>query len=135
MEAKLTQAQFNKLTRYWIESTEENYKTMLSLYHSRRYDACLFFGHLILEKTLKIFIMKHSGKMAPRIHDLVRLVKATDIEITQDDLLFLSEVNDFQMEGRYPETKYQFYKKCTKNFTQPQYERIQKIYHLWQKLM
>ena len=38
---------------YWRLSAERNWKTSLGLLKLKHYDACLFFCHLTLEKTLK----------------------------------------------------------------------------------
>lgn len=47
-----------EVIEYWKSTAEHDYDTMISLYRSKRYDACLFFGHLILEKILKAHYVK-----------------------------------------------------------------------------
>lgn len=48
-------------------------------WNSKRYDACLFFCHLVLEKLLKGLVVKRTEKAAPCIHDLAELLKTTGI--------------------------------------------------------
>jgi len=35
---------------YWVESSNEDYKTMLDLFHTKNYTWALFVGHLVIEK-------------------------------------------------------------------------------------
>lgn len=128
MEEKLTLQQFRRLITHWKESTDGNYKTMLSLYDSKRYDACLFFGHLTLEKSLKIIIMQKTHQMAPRIHNLIRLVELSQIVLSDDEYNILADANEFNMQTRYPEAKYAFYKKCTKAYVDSYYPKIISLY-------
>jgi len=124
----LTKSQEKNQLDYWQETTADNYKTMLSLYRSKRYSACLFFGHLVLEKALKILVIKRAHNFAPRIHNLLRLAELAGLTFTKEEEIFLGKVNEFNMEARYPEDKLQFYKKCTKSFTDQYYGRIKKMH-------
>ena len=131
----LSPAKKRNLIRYWQETSDENFRTMLSLYRSKRYAACLFFGHLILEKGLKILVIQSSQDFPPKIHDLLKLSKLAGVELTKDQVDLLEDVNEFNMEARYPEVKYQFYKKCTKTFVDRYYDRIRHFYQqLCQKM-
>ena len=103
--------------RYWIASAEHDLEAAQSLLASGRYDWCLFIGHLVLEKLLKAIYVREHQKIAPRIHDLVKLAKSTSLNLTDEQLVFLSEISDFNMEGRYPDEKNQFAQKCNKEFT------------------
>ncbi|MCF8307867.1 MAG: HEPN domain-containing protein [Bacteroidales bacterium] len=42
-----------KLINYWIESSDDDYETMIDMYNSKRYSWALFIGHLMIEKLLK----------------------------------------------------------------------------------
>ena len=46
-----------------------------TLFQNEQYDWCLFLAHLVLEKIFKALYVQNIGKMAPRIHDLVRMVE------------------------------------------------------------
>ncbi|MEA2065116.1 MAG: HEPN domain-containing protein [Patescibacteria group bacterium] len=43
----------NKQIEYWKKSADRNWKTATGLFQLKRYDSCLFFCHLTLEKILK----------------------------------------------------------------------------------
>ncbi len=44
--------------QYWINSSEEDWKSVLSLFQSGRNVHCLFFAHLTLEKLCKAIWVK-----------------------------------------------------------------------------
>lgn len=41
--------------KYWLKSAEHDLESAETLFENRRYDWCLFLGHLVLEKVLKAF--------------------------------------------------------------------------------
>jgi HEPN domain-containing protein len=45
----------------------------------------------------------HGEKLAPPIHNLVRLVEKAALTVSEEQLDLLAEVNEFNIEGRYPE--------------------------------
>ncbi len=117
-----------KLINYWKETAEHDYDTMLALFESKRYDASLFFGHIVLEKILKAMVAKVTGEHAPYTHDLVKLAEITNFSFSDDETKLLNEVNDFNMDARYPEWKMEFYKLCNKKYTSSYIEKIDKMY-------
>ena len=59
---------------YWIESADNDLSASMSLYHSGKYDWCLFIGHLVLEKLLKaLFVLNNQNQMPPKTHNLNKL--------------------------------------------------------------
>ena len=65
----------------------------------------LFFGHLTLEKILKAHVCRVNGELAPPLHNLVRLAEKAGIELTDKQLDLLADVNEFNTEGRYPDSR------------------------------
>ena len=109
---------------------------MKSLFKSKRYASSLFFGHLVLEKILKALVVYETKAYAPYTHNLIRLVKISDIKLSEKEMDLLRIVNEFNLEVRYPEYKLKFYKLCTKEYTEKYIEEIVKLYKkLCQKLM
>ncbi|OGH88023.1 MAG: hypothetical protein A3J93_02525 [Candidatus Magasanikbacteria bacterium RIFOXYC2_FULL_42_28] len=123
------------LVKYWVKTAEHDYDTMLALYRSKRYSACLFFGHIVLEKILKALVVQETKKDAPYIHNLIRLYELAKLESDDDLMIFLGQVNEFNIRTRYPEYKLDFYKKCTGEFTKKYHGKIKKLYNqLCQKI-
>ena len=99
---------------YWIKSAEDDWEAVLSLFNSKKYVQCLFFAHLVLEKWCKAHWVKdNANDYPPKTHNLVRLVQETKLDLSVDDLAFLEQFNDFQLEGRYPDYLFSIQKKCT----------------------
>ena len=94
----------------------------------KRYPYALFFGHLALEKILKALVVKETKKHAPYTHSLPLLVSKLSIKIPEDTEKKLAAFMEFYIEGRYPDERMKFYKKCTKNFTQHKLKEIQWVF-------
>lgn len=58
---------------------------------------------LLWKRPLKAHVCRVTGDLAPRIHNLVRLAEIARLELAETDLDLLAEVNEFNIEGRYPE--------------------------------
>lgn len=118
---------------YWLESAEHDLEASESLFMSGKYDWCLFIGHLVLEKALKAnYVFNNENKVPPKTHNLVRLAERSFLRLTQEQRIFLDEVNDFNLEARYPEYKREFYKRCTKDYADQYHTKI-KEYYQWLK--
>jgi HEPN domain-containing protein len=113
---------------YWQENAKQKVEVMEALYKSKKYSDCLFFGHLALECILKAFVVKDTKETAPKIHNLARLEEMTELNLSSEEIKFLAQVNEFNMEARYPDVKFAFYKMCDKKFTDGYYKGIQSFY-------
>lgn len=119
--------------QYWVESAENDLSVADVLFNSGKYDWCLFIGHLVIEKILKaLFVQKNCELTPPKIHNLLKLAQLSDIKLDKEQQLFLEIVNNFNIEGRYPEIKNEFYKTANKEFTNIHYSKIKGCYH-WLK--
>lgn len=113
---------------YWLDSANNDLGAAEQLFLSARYDWCLFIGHLVVEKTLKaFFVYRNDSKIPPKIHNLLKLAEASDLSLTEKQKLFLDEVNDFNLEVRYPEYRSEFYRICTKEFAEGYFVRIKEF--------
>ena len=118
---------------YWLESAKHDLDTAESLFKSEKYDWCLFIGHLVLEKVLKaIFVDNNENKIPPKTHKLTKLAMLSSLELTEEQKIFLDEVNDFNLETRYPDYKLEFYNRCTEEYTGQYFKKIKEFYN-WLK--
>lgn len=99
-----------------------------TLFQNEKYDWCLFIGHLVIEKVLKAFYVRDTDEVPPWIHDLVRLAEKTTLPLSDEQKQLLAKINDFNIEARYPDCKYSFYKLCTKEFTEGYFTKIKEMY-------
>jgi len=113
---------------YWIKSANDDWETVNSLFETKRYAHSLFFAHLVLEKWCKAHWVKDNEEnLPPRIHNLVKLVVSTKLNLSEKQLNFLREFNDFQLEGRYPDYQFELHKRCNVEYTQKLLETVNKI--------
>jgi len=110
--------------KYWIDSGEYDWRVTNHLFEKGDYPYALFFGHLTLEKTLKALYVKEFYDSPPLSHKLVYLSEKIKIILSQEHLELLEIATDFNLEARYPDEKFSFHKKCTKEFTQSNLEKI-----------
>ncbi len=118
----------NELTNYWKTSAERDYKTMLNLYKSRDYHWALFIGHLVIEKLLKGLYIKEKQQHPIFTHDLLRLAKACELELNENQVDMLDIITNFNINARYDNVKQDFYKLCTKEFTEKWIKNIKELY-------
>lgn len=118
------------LIKYWHEASDLDFRAMNNLFLSGDYVWSLFLGHLVIAKLLKALAIKNNIKHVPKIHDLNKLAKATNIAI--DDLLkdLLDVITSFNIEARYPDYKNEFYKKCDYEFAARYIKKIEEL-RLW----
>ncbi len=119
-----------ELIRYWIESSDLDYKAMKNLYSSADYVWSLFLGHLVLEKLLKALAAKNNFGAVPKIHDLNKLAIAAGLDVEESIKDSFDIISSFNIEARYPDYKKEFYKKCDKEFTSENIIKIKDI-RLW----
>lgn len=116
---------------FWIASSVKDWEVAGNLFEKNNFPQALFFGHLTLEKLLKAHWVKDNIEdYPPRIHNLIRLSNQIQLEFTQDDLLLLDKMNDFQMEGRYPDYHFTIYQICTLEYTEEILSEVNRI-RIW----
>jgi HEPN domain-containing protein len=92
-----------KQMTYWENGSGEDWAVAGELLDRGRTRHALFFAHLAVEKLLKALVCRASNDLAPPIHNLVRLAERAGVELSQDQIDLLAEVNEFNIEGRYPD--------------------------------
>ena len=123
-----------KIVKHWIDTSEEDYETMLTLYESKSYGWALFLGHISTEKLLKAFYVKKFKKHAPFTHNLYRLAELNEIDLTDEYADWLDTITSFNLNARYDDYKREFYLLCTLDFTKDWIEKIKSI-RIWIKEM
>ena len=113
--------------KYWIRSADQDWKVANHLFEKGDYSYALFFGHLTVEKILKAIFTDKKDKTPPFSHNLVYLSEKADLELNDENLELLEEISDFNLEARYPDDKFSFYKKSTVEFTKNKLEQIERL--------
>lgn len=134
MTDKNSNIDINKIVKHWVETSDDDFETMLSLYQSKSYGWSLFLGHISTEKLLKALYVKRFNKHAPFTHNLYRLGELTGLDMNEQYADWFDEITSFNLNARYDDYKREFYKLCTPEYTKNWIERI-KIIRSWIKEM
>ena len=92
-----------KQISHWKNGAIEDWAAARSLLKDKKIRHGLFFAQLALEKLLKAHVCRDTQDLAPRIHNLNRLVARTTLNLSQERGDVLAEMNAFNLEGRYPD--------------------------------
>lgn len=92
-----------KQLEYWISSAKSDLEAAELLIRESRYIQGLFFCHLVIEKALKAHVVKVTGQIPPKTHNLIYLLELSDIDIGDNNEDLLGILMKYQLEGRYPD--------------------------------
>lgn len=121
-----------KLIKYWIETSDDDFVTMMTMFETKRFNWSLFVGHLMIEKLLKAYFLKSKQDFPPFIHNLLRLAELAEIGMTEEQKVFFVTVTAFNINARYDDYKLSFQKKCTLEYTTKWINEL-KTQRLWIK--
>lgn len=94
-----------QIVRYWVDSSEVDYRAMETLFAEGRYVWALFVGHLVIEKLLKALHMHNLSAAGPQIHNLPRIAKSAGLQLTDEQQALLDDLTAFNIRARYPDYK------------------------------
>ncbi len=123
-----------QIVDYWQAEADESLAVMTHLFEKKDYSYALFFGHLAVEKIIKALFVQNISRDVPRSHNLLRLAKAAQIEISEKQQHELIRITAFNLEARYPDYKRNFRKKCTLEFSKIEVKTIKEVFS-WLKSM
>jgi len=114
--------------KYWMETSENDWKSAKILFEGKQFVFCLFTRHLVIEKLLKAHWVKDNDEnIPPRTHNLLYICGQTTLNLIQEDLEFLREMTNWNIEGRYPDYQRKFYKVCTFDYTKTNLEEVNRL--------
>jgi len=121
------QLDIDKIVKHWVETSDEDFNTMLVLFRSKSYHWALFMGHISIEKLLKAYFVKQVENHAPYTHNLYRLAELGGLEISEEHADWLFKITTFNINARYDDYKKEFYTICTVDFTKEWIEKIKNL--------
>lgn len=128
------QIDVEKLVKHWIDTSDEDFNTMTSLFDAKSYGWALFLGHISIEKLFKANYVNKFRKHAPFTHNLYRLAELSEIKLTDEYSDWLDKITSFNLNARYDDYKREFYSLCTVEFTGEWIEKIKEV-RTWIKQM
>ena len=97
--------------KYWLDTAAKDWKAAQQLFKAKSYIHALFFGHLYLEKLCKaLWVKNNDSNTPPKVHNLVKILNETGIEYSAEQMDFMIIMNNFQLEGRYPDYQQRLFK-------------------------
>jgi HEPN domain-containing protein len=90
-----------KQIAYWRNGALSTWDDALYLISDKRIMLGLFAVHLALEKAVKAHVVRKTGKLPPKIHNLIRLSELASLDLGVEHRKVLAEINEFNIEGRY----------------------------------
>ncbi len=132
MSDKKPNIDVKKIVTHWIETSDEDFITMETLFHSKSFGWALFLGHISTEKLLKALYVKKFEEHAPFTHNLYRLAELIGLEMSDEYADWLDEITSFNLNARYDDYKKEFYKLCTPQYTETWIEKIKDL-RIWIK--
>lgn len=124
----------DKIVKHWIETSDDDFNTMLALFNSKSFSWALFLGHISTEKLLKALYVKRFRKHAPFTHNLYRLGELIGLDMSDEQSDWLDEITSLNLNARYDDYKKEFYNICTLEYAQNWIENIKTI-RTWIKEM
>jgi len=126
----------HELVEFWRKSADHGVNAMDNLFSAGNYDWALFIGHLIVEKILKArWILDNTGGIPPKTHNLDKLARETRYPFSEEQLTWLVQASDFNLETRYPDYKMEFYKRATKDFAELHVAKVKELFECVQKTL
>lgn len=123
----MTISDVSKLIDYWTKVSDYDWQTAQMLFRGGRFPYALFMAHLSVEKLLKGLIVKSTKDHAPFTHNLVYLAGKLPFDLSKEQIALLAEMNDFNLEARYPDEKMEFYRKADRVFARRYIERVRRF--------
>ena len=119
-----SQIDIEKIVQHWIDTSDDDFRTMHILFRSGTYHWALFMGHIAIEKLLKAYFVKKNGSHAPFTHHLFRLAELGGLVISEEQADWLFTITTFNLNARYDDYKKEFYSVCTVKFAKEWIDKI-----------
>lgn len=87
----------------WLAQAKYDLDTAESLYHAGRYIYTIFMCHLAVEKTLKALVVEKTGKIPPKTHNLIQLIKLGQPNLNIEQTRFITRLSLAGIVTRYPD--------------------------------
>ena len=117
--------------KWWIDESDRNWQTAIFNRDGGQNVFSLFAFHLCVEKLLKaVWIKENVDNFPPRTHDLTKLYNETDLSLENTWYDFLVVINEWNIEGRYPDYKLKVYNRATTDYVLENSKKIEVLIHL-----
>jgi HEPN domain-containing protein len=121
---------------YWIKISDDDLKIAKTMLKNRYRLYTGFMCHQVIEKIFKASYEKLKNERPPYIHTLIRLAELAGFYdlFSDEQKIFLSVLNPFNIEARYPDYKERIAKSLTDERCKHIFEQT-KLLQQWTKEM
>lgn len=116
-----------KDTRNFIASAEYDIRVAEHMLKTGDYIYTVFLCHLAIEKMLKAIVAEKTTKLPPKTHNLLYLIKISEIEVPTKLFDFIAKINNASIITRYPEDIHKIKKAYPKNIARDYMNRTEEI--------
>ena len=116
-----------KDTSNWIALADYDLETARHMLATRRFLYVVFMCHLALEKMLKAHVTESTQSIPVKTHDLIYLIKKSQLELPQEYLEFVGKINSASIPTRYPEDLQKALKEYPEPIAQDYLEQTTKV--------
>jgi len=123
-----------EIIKKWLLFAEADLDAAKRLFQSPKptqwtYLLVLWHCHQTIEKGLKMIIIKREKELM-KTHDLPRLSKIAEIILSEEQKIFLNELNTFYLRPRYPDVLYPSLPNPDNKTTEAYLDKTNKLF-LW----
>lgn len=93
----------SKDTANWIALADYDIETARHMLATERFLYVVFLCHLALEKLLKAHVAEFTQTVPIKTHDLIYLVKKSELKLPEEYLDFVGKINTASIPTRYPD--------------------------------
>lgn len=90
-----------KQVAHWVALADDDLDFLREMPQSRQPKYHAFFAEMALEKMLKAHVVRATGTVPPRIHNLVRLAELAGLELGPEKTVRYRELQVYQIDARY----------------------------------
>lgn len=117
-----------EVIKFWLDSAQEDWEFALSVWKSgKQLHNALFFGQLVLEKTLKALHYQNKKDHPLYIHDLTTLAERAGLTVTEKQKVEYKIITGFNVTARYDDYKLRIRKLATKEYTDLWMKKIEEF--------
>ena len=113
--------------RRWLKGAQEAWDTAQMLFAAKRFNHCLFFAQLYLEKLIKALHFYLRNDYPLPAHNLVQLLKKIGVKINKTQELELRTITRFNITARYYEEKQEVYRLANRRYTKMWLAKAEKL--------
>ena len=110
----------------WLDKAKESLNDAISSFENHRYGLTAFCCQQALEKILKAAVIKLAKQRPRKIHDLLPLLRDSNIKTSEEDSLEISKISKFYFLVRYPDINKKFF--ATSEIAKKTLEKTKEIF-------